>query len=255
MESSGGIAEASERARTKLQRKADPFNTSAIFRKLEPGKGTLNVTAVGRMVAAEKVHMFTDRLRYHPDYAHYAHGMGAGFIPGTNTRWTWTVADEIERIASILQENGDWLYPEHIAANDMATRIGSDTQMSAVERLRELAVLRNSAGESYWLSVTVDGGVVYQKIDETPDYFLRPAPGGVEYPDGTIPTWEAKPGIIRDLDVSVGPALPNTWLSNQGVFFGERVSMRDGDEFASFHTRVDDLGDYYRILDANLDWL
>jgi len=250
LSSDGTAEEAIERAESTLQYMASPFNTSAVLKPVD--KAQLRITAVGRMVAASKFYILDDRLRYIEGKENYAQGMGADPYTGE----TWTVSDEIRRIVEAIYENTGWLYVEYIADNDTPTRMGSTTQIGAFERILNLAKLRNKDEDFYSLIITHDGGVVYEKIDQSrPNMLWFPYPRGVEYADGTVPTWMARPGLIERVDEGVGPELPDTWLESRRYIYAERVRMAEGDSVASFHSRVFDIGDYYREYDANLKLL
>ena len=142
-----------------------------------------------------------------------------------------------------------------IAANDTTTAVGVSSNVGAFDRLLELAKLRDSDGNFYKLLIRNDGGVIYEKFREKPDYYRYPLPRGLELPGGDTPTWEAKPGIIRYVDPESGPELPDTWLNDRRHNYYERAVMRDGDAVATFHGRELDALDIYRAAEANQRWI
>jgi hypothetical protein len=166
-----------------------------------------------------------------------------------------TVGDEIRRIVAAVNYNGGWLYALDIADNDTVTAAGVSGNVGAFDRLIELAKLRNSDDEFYRLRITDDGGVVYEKLDTDPLYLRFPAPRGIEFLDGTTPTWTARPGIIKYVDTAAGASLPDTWLPDRRLSFIERVAMREGDKVATFGPRDVTAEDIERAIEANMRWL
>ncbi len=265
--SNGSDGEALELAMSHISRSAEPFNPSVVL-KPEETANTLRISAVGRMVIANKVQLLDDQLRYDWTYYHMSHGdkyyifesrdstRQNLYYSGEEDDSEWTVSHEIARIISLIEYTTGWLYPISISpTNDTPTRVGSQNATKAFDRLLELVELRNQDEEYYRMTIDYDGGVIYEKLHEDTPYVLRTADIGVTYPDGTVPKWEAKPGIIKSIVGSYGIAMPNTYLSDSRLIPIERVSMRDGDEVASFHGRNVDAGDEIRALIANNNWL
>jgi hypothetical protein len=246
LDSNGSEDEALALAKVALMKSPDPYSKAVVYKPLS--KARLSITAVGRMVVANKIQLLDDRLRYHPDYEKMVHGEKHHY--GIQ----WNVGLEIKRIVDVVQETGGWLYEVKIAENDTPTMAGSDSTIGAFDRLVELASLTNLDGDHYRLQVFDDGGVVYGKLDEEPTYVLKTADVGVEYFDGTIPKWQARPGIILNIAGRAGPTMPTSWLDDDRKIPIERVTMREGDEFASFNSREINELDTLSEFQAHIRW-
>lgn len=228
-------AEANERAAAWLEKVSSPYTTQVAY-TTEDG-AWLDVSCGGRIAVANNRWMFP-----------WGDPPGEGHLWATST----TVGDEIQRILDDYMPN--LLTPVDIAANDTPTKIGVMTKTRAWDRLLELVSLRNSDGKHYELIVEPDGAVVYRQVDTTPDYLRIPG-RGIETLTGRIPTWDARPGIIRTLDTAGGPAMPDTWLPDRNLVYAERVTMGQGDAVASFGSKTITAGDYYSEMDRNARWL
>ncbi|WP_455218507.1 hypothetical protein [Kaarinaea lacus] len=259
LSSNGSDGEALKYAISYLERASEPFSPSVVF-KPAVDNNTLRVSAVGNMVIANKVQLLDDQLRYLPGYdvdndKYYGLEHGSEIdVLGT----VWTVSKEIQRIVDVIDYHTGWLHAVSISTqNDTPTRAGSQNVTAAFDRLLELALITDSLDRRYHFRILDDGGVIYQLFTEDREvfYHLTTAEEGVRNKNGTTPTWDARPGLIKAIAGSAGPTLPNTWLSNRNLIPVERVSMRDGDEVASFHGRKEDVGDVYRAIGANRNWL
>ena len=181
---------------------------------------------------------------------------------------SYTVGDEVRRVVRVLQAaTGGLIYPLDLAANDTATAAGVSSVTGAWDRLRELAATPNSDGEGYVLQMTVDGGVIYKRLLDLPVmYRAFPNGDGVRHLDGSIPRWQARPGIMEMVG-NWGVRLPGTYTDYAdgsvtvedappylpaGQVYAERVDMGDGDEVASFNARQETPTDYRRALDREL---
>jgi hypothetical protein len=244
LNSNGSDGEALELALVSLETLPDPYSYQVIYRPLD--SASLQITAVGRMTIANKFYLVASKLRSHPDYADMS------WEDTIRNGVAWTVGDEMKRIVDVINRNAGWLYPIKIATNDTETKAGVSSTVGTFDRMVELAKLRNSDGERYQLTILNDGGVIYDKYDETPQYVLRTPDQGVRFYDGTVPKWDAKPGVIKDIAGSAGLKLPTSWLSDQTLIPVERTTMREGDEFASFHSRTVDPIELQVALYANL---
>jgi len=250
LSSSGSDGEALEYALASITRLPD-MNYYEISPRGEQD-AQLRVSAVGNMVVANKILLLGDRLRYHPDYTEYNWG-----DPPSDPALTfdWSVSDEIRRIVEVVNETGGWLYVIKIDENDTQTRVGTSSAQGAFDRLRELSQLRDTEGNWFVLSVTPDGGVTYEKMVMRPDYLLTTYEQGITRPDGTTPTWDARPGLIEMIGGALGPPSPSSWLDMAGYIPIERTSMRDGDEFAAFHRREISVTDEFATVQANIRWI
>jgi hypothetical protein len=252
--SSENSDEATERAAAELQYNASPFTQAVAY--VDTDANRLFVTCVGRQVAANSVQLLSDndlQDRWgidEPDATDPLYDLYQ-LDNGDDT----TVGDEMRRIVEVVKENGGWLYALDMATNDTETAAGVSSNAGAFDRLVELAKLRDSDGNFYRLRLTNDGGVIYEQFSETVNYLRFPAPRGVEKRDGNKPMWDARPGIIKYVDVAAGAALPDTWLSDRRLSFAERTVMRDGDKVATFHHRDLDSTDIYRAIEANQRWI
>ena len=258
--SSSSLDEADERANVELQYSASPYTAAITYRETE--KHRLLVTVAGRAVVANNVQMLTDTMRVFDKIDDTSDPLYT--FSGTDSEWpnndnkrpgepgnTITVGDEIRRIILIIKYSGGWLFPRSLAANDTETVVGVSSNVPAFDRMLELAKLRNSDGDFYRLTVENDGGVVYQRTTEDVDYLRYPLPRGLENPDGTKPTWGAKPGIVKYVDVYGGPALPVTQFNDRRLTFYPRTVMRDGAPVVEFMPRDFGAADIYGALDAN----
>lgn len=247
--------EATERAQTELRYKSSPYTTPVAYR--ETTSNRIMVTAVGAMVAANNIVQVADStlrdvvedgtVLSEDDYLYQ--------FQQTDYRDAVTVSFEIKRIIATVNYLGGWLYELDVEYNDTDTLASVAQNTGSFDRLYELSRLRNSDGDYFRLMVTNDGGVIYREFTETVDYLRYRAPRGLERPDGSKPTWGAKPGIIKRVDSSGGVPVPNTWLSDGRLSFAERVVMRDGDKVATFHGRELDPTDIYRAQEANRRWI
>lgn len=173
----------------------------------------------------------------------YEDGFGVGSVT--------TVGDEILRILQVCEHNG-WLYPLEIEDNDTMTTAGVETPMGAWDRILELAALRNQADESYRLEVQPDGGVIYRRMSYEPDYlYLKGA--GFLTPDGSVPTWHARPGIVNFGNEHI--SLPGTHMPQPNLVYMERVTMREGYDMAAVTMRNRTPGDFRRAYETNLQRL
>ena len=253
--SSESLEEADERANVELQYSASPYNTA--IAEIDSEDNVLRVTLVGRSIAANNIILIADsELRdiadddevidsTDPRYAISLLGYGDGTDVGTMIR----------RAVEVAYYNSGLLYALDIADNDTVTLAGVSSNIGVYDRLVELAKLRDSDGNFYRLRIRNDGGVIYEQFNEHVDYLRYPAPRGLELPNGDKPTWEAKPGIQKRVDASVGIPLPDTWLSDKRLTFYERAVMRDGDKMASLHARSYDAADTIRAIEANRRWI
>ena len=266
--SDASLEEATERADVELLYSASPYTTVIGYQ--ETNSHRLVITIVGRMVVANNVQLLVDTMRTISDKEDWGVDEDFGPSPDCDTYLTnpddvscerveyedeVTVSYEIKRILNVISHQTGWLYPKAIADNDTVTVAGVSSSISAFARLRELAKLRNSDGEFYRLRVLNDGGVIYEKFREDVSYLRYSLPRGLETTGGTKPTWDAKPGIIKYVDMSSGAALPDTWLSDRRLSYYDRTVMRDGDSVATFHGLDLDATDIFRSVEANQRWI
>ena len=242
--------EALERANAEIKYLASPYTLPPVWRSTKNKR--LTVSCVGRSQLANNIQLIPEQLRLTP--AHTAANVvdSDTYVYANET----IVSAEILRIVEIVQDVAGWLYPLNISAdNETVTKMGVPNGSGAWDRILELSQLRDKSETFYRLSVQPDGGVIYLPFDETPNYFYKSEPGRIEYADGTQPTWRARPGIVRVVDSQIGPALPDTWLSDRRNIFAYRTTMRDTDEFASFHGKEYSVAEYYNRLDSNFAWV
>jgi len=252
--SSESLEEAEERAEVELQYSASPYASAITYQ--ETKRHRLLVKVAGRMVVANNVQIMTDTLRVIDQIDDTSDPLYDYSGPNDDNRSgevgdTTTVGDEVRRLILVVKYSGGWLYPLSLDANDTATVVGVSSNVSAFDRLLELAKLRNSDGRFYRLSVANDGGVSYKLASEDVAYLRYPLPRGLENPDESKPTWGAKPGIIKYVDVFGGPALPVTQFSDRRLTFYPRTVMREGADVAEFLPRDFGAADIYGALDAN----
>jgi hypothetical protein len=241
-------SEAEERAEAELFFSSSPYNKT--ITRVAPGENTLRVTLAGRIVLGNNTMILPDSVRanaitniddplYDPDEKSIVYNSAT------------VVSEEIRRLASVIQKQTGWLYPLDIVANDTETVVGVSSETGAWDRIVELARLRNSNGQFYRLQVTNNGGIIYRPFVEEEDYIHYPGQRGIRNLMDEIPTWDAKPGFIRDLDDQSGVGMPDTWLNDNQLSFYERTVMRDGNDIAEFHGKDLDAADVYGALDAN----
>lgn len=242
--------ELEERAEVELARYSNPYQSMTV---VPTETSRLHITAVGAMVLGDGVLLSDGELADSDNGLRYT---GEEEWADVNHGDELTVGDEVRRICDVLEANSIYLFARHLEANDTLTAAGVDRPMGAVERLIDLTKLRNSAGEYYRLSIDHEGGITYEILRPREDYlFYANAGQQIVRPDGTRPTWDARPGFVHIIDDTSPAGLPGTWLGDDTYQFMERVEMRQGDEAASFHQREFDLGDVYQAIASNLRWI
>jgi len=264
--------EAEARAAGFLRLSAHPFSgPPQLYNTLE--KATLDVTAVGNIALANGIVLRDDKLRSHPGYPAWDGDDQLHYIKATEVNGEpWTVGQEVKRILDVVSyissdaigtsdilgawKQKGWIYPGKVDANDTPTAMGVPSSTGAWDRLQELAKVPNKDGEIYELKVGWDGRVDYEIETQRPAYVAYPSPGRIEKFDRSIPTWDAKPGLIKLLDPSVEPiSLPSARYYDKDLVKSDRVTMRDGDEDCQFQTIKDNEIERWAAEDSISDWV
>ena len=168
-----------------------------------------------------------------------------------------TVSLEIQRIVDVVNHattipgRAPLLYAKGISkSNKTPCYPGVDVITGAWDRLRELVKIPDQDGSYYRLIVDLDGGVSYGKIDTEPRYYYFPPPKGIRTLGDDIPTWDARPEIIKLID-PIGVGLPHTWLGDGSLILPERTTMRMYQDSASFTTLEYTSADFRLAKEAN----
>lgn len=245
-----------------LLRDLELAHMSAVYNQsVVPAEGErprLSIQARGAMVIANRIKLsdgaFPD-LAVEDKAANYLRAStvlsasGQTIYHGDEIR----VSREIERVLSVINQSGGWLFARDIAYNGRFTHAGSYRLTNAVDHLLWLARFPNDDGVYYSLTIDLDGGVTYMPMEYAWQYEFYAQGDGLMMRNGQRPTWEARPGLIRFYDSPA--ALPETWLPRSDIHYMERATMRDGDKSAAFTARNITPGDRINQLAANRNLL
>jgi len=238
------LTEPENKASVTMERLSQPVLS---VREGDKDANWMEFTAWGNMRLAEKVIIgdenfisSTTHLRTLLSTSDYYEVAWGESTIGDNAR-AYTVTDEILRLLDIFAfqsytYGGDpVLWPLDVQWNDRPCVAGVTTQKSIMQRLSELAELRDLSGNYYTLTIRYDGGVIYKQIDTTPVYQLYPAPKGLVWAGtDTRPTWGAVPGMYKIMDMSMLHRVPDTWLGDPSIRYYPTVRMSMGAERADF---------------------
>ena len=243
-----GPSEAHVLAEAEITRNSSPF-VAQIAPASDSEKMEIRVTALGNAELANYIILGNARLE-NPNSTGLRSVAEDSAYAATRRINEITVSQEIARIVDVVNYATDiegrtpLLYDKGIEmTNKVPTFPGVDSETGAMDRLKQLGQIRDLDENYYRLQVDLDGGVIYEQLDKTPRYYLYPPPKGLRTPGDKVPTWDAKPDIIKIIDPIYGVGLPNTWLGDGSLILPERSTMRMQQDVAAFvpdeHTEVD----------------
>jgi hypothetical protein len=132
------------------------------------------------------------------------------------------VWQEIERIVQVIYEQSGWLYISNIdKTNTARTAAGVSSQVSAIDRLRELAEVPGPDGTKYEMFVRQNGAFIYRPRGVTPHFFMYP--DGLKHNNGESVGWKAHVGPIQIIDHDA------SYYGSSSFVYPERVSVANNE--------------------------